>query len=81
MSKKKTGGSSQQYTIRPGKRLGLKIIGGQKVKTGQIIVRQRGTTFKAGAGVGAGKDFTLFALKDGIVEFKTRRGRKVVVIN
>ena len=81
MAKKKTGGSSTQYTTRPGKRLGVKIIGGQKIKTGQIIVRQRGTAFKAGAGVGVGKDFTLFALKDGVVEFKTQRGRKIVIIN
>jgi len=81
MSSKKAGGSSKQYTTRPGKRLGLKIIGGQKIKTGQIIVRQRGTTFKAGAGVGVGKDFTLFALKDGVVEFKVERGKKIVIIN
>ena len=81
MSSKKAGGSIKQYTTRPGKRLGLKIIGGQKIKTGQIIVRQRGTTFKAGAGVGVGKDFTLFALKDGVVEFKAERGKKIVIIN
>ena len=81
MAKKKTGGSSKQYTTRLGKRLGVKIFGGQKIKTGQIIVRQRGTAFKAGAGVGVGKDFSLFALKDGVVEFKTQRGRKIVVTN
>jgi len=81
MAKKKASGSTTQHTTRPGKRLGLKIFGSQKVKIGQIIVRQRGTKFHPGNGVGLGKDYTLYALKDGIVNFKTRLGKKVVYIN
>lgn len=62
------------------KRLGVKVYGGQKVKPGNIIIRQRGTKFKAGQGVLLSKDFTLIALKEGIVEFKQRRGHKYVFV-
>jgi large subunit ribosomal protein L27 len=58
--------------------LGVKRFGGQVVKSGEIIVRQRGTHFHPGAGVGRGKDDTLFALVPGAVEFGTARGRRVV---
>ncbi|MCW4464680.1 50S ribosomal protein L27 [Glutamicibacter sp. MNS18] len=58
--------------------LGVKRFGGQEVNAGEIIVRQRGTHFHPGAGVGRGKDDTLFALTAGAVEFGTRRGRRVV---
>jgi len=81
MAKTKTGGKTRQKTTRPGKRLGVKIFGGQKVKVGNIILRQRGTRFRAGQGVGMGRDHTLFALKKGIVEFKKEKGKKKVVIN
>jgi len=57
------------------KRLGVKKSGGQKVISGNIIIRQRGTKFKPGAGVGMGRDYTIFATRDGIVKFKTRRLR------
>ncbi|MDO5744324.1 MAG: 50S ribosomal protein L27 [Micrococcaceae bacterium] len=60
--------------------LGVKRFGGQVVSAGEIIVRQRGTRFHPGAGVGIGKDDTLFALEAGAVEFGSRRGRKVVNI-
>ncbi|KAG9554500.1 hypothetical protein KCV01_g22472, partial [Aureobasidium melanogenum] len=62
------------------KYLGVKIYGGQAVEAGNIIVRQRGTKFHAGVGVGLGRDHTLFALVDGTVSFKTRgdKGRKFV---
>jgi len=61
---------------------GVKLYGGQKVQPGNIIVRQQGSTFNAGDGVMTGKDFTLFAVKAGIVHFKTLRGKKIIeVIN
>ena len=60
--------------------LGVKRYGGQVVKAGEIIVRQRGTHFHPGVNVGRGKDDTLFALEAGAVKFGTRRGRKVVDI-
>ncbi len=60
--------------------LGIKRVGGQVVKAGEILVRQRGTVFHPGAQVGIGKDDTLFALAAGVVEFGRRRGRKVVNI-
>ncbi|MEM4270852.1 MAG: 50S ribosomal protein L27 [Candidatus Pacearchaeota archaeon] len=62
------------------KRLGVKIYGGQKVNSGNIIVRQRGTKFFPGNGVQMGRDFTLFAVQNGIVAFKTLRGKKVVEV-
>ena len=60
------------------KRLGVKKYGGEKVLAGNIIVRQRGTKFHVGKNVGLGRDFTIFALKDGNVKFTDRMGRKVV---
>lgn len=80
MAKKKASGSTTQHTTRPGKRLGIKFFGGQLIKTGQIIVRQRGTVYHAGKGVGRGRDHTLFALKDGEVVFKNRFGKKFVFV-
>lgn len=81
MAKKKAGGKTRQQTTRPGKRLGVKIFGGQEIKTGTIILRQRGTRFHPGEGVRRGRDYTLFALKDGKVEFKKRRGIKIVTVS
>lgn len=80
MAKTKAGGKTKQKTRRPGKRLGVKIFGGQKIKTGQIIVRQRGTEFRPGSGVGVGRDFTLFALKEGTVVFRKKEGRQEVMV-
>lgn len=62
------------------KRLGVKLFGGQKVAPGNIIVRQRGSQFFPGLGVEMGKDFTLFAVISGIVNFKKKKGKKVVEI-
>ncbi len=62
------------------KRLGIKIFGGEKVAPGNIIVRQRGSKFFPGEGVGMGKDFTLFATASGMVNFKNKKGRKFVEI-
>lgn len=75
MAKKKAGGKTRQQTPRPGKRLGVKIFGGQRARAGNILVRQRGTKFHPGAGVGIGRDHTLFALRDGILEFRKKRGK------
>jgi len=79
-TKKAAGGRANQGTPRKGNRLGVKLFGGQVVKVGQIIVRQRGSSFTAGKGVKRGRDFTLFALKDGSVKFKTLKQKKVIEI-
>ncbi len=63
------------------KRLGIKLYGGQKVIPGNVIVRQKGTRFRAGDGVLLSKDFTLIALKQGVVEYKKKRGKKYVFVN
>lgn len=82
MSHVKAGGKTRQHHQRPGKRLGLKKSGGQVVKTGQIIVRQKGTLYRVGKGVGLGRDYTIFAMMDGVVNFSKRLGRTVVnVVN
>lgn len=70
MAHKKGVGSSDNGRDSKSKRLGVKLFGGQVALAGNIIVRQRGTKFHPGNGVGIGKDFTIFALKDGVVEFK-----------
>lgn len=70
MAHKKGAGSSRNGRESESKRLGVKIFGGQFAKAGNIIVRQRGTKHHPGVNVGIGKDHTLFALSDGIVEFK-----------
>jgi large subunit ribosomal protein L27 len=72
MAHKKGVGSSRNGRDSNPKYLGVKVYGGQAVEAGNIIVRQRGTQFHAGAGVGLGRDHTLFALVDGKVEFKVR---------
>ena len=79
MAHKKAGGSSRNGRDSQSKRLGVKRFGGQQVRAGNIIVRQRGTQFHPGANVGQGKDFTLFALQDGVVTFRQwRKKRKCV---
>jgi large subunit ribosomal protein L27 len=78
MAHVKAGGSARQHHQRPGKRLGVKLFGGQQIKTGQIIVRQKGTKWQPGKNVALGRDFTIFALKDGVVEFGKRLGRTIV---
>jgi large subunit ribosomal protein L27 len=74
MAHKKAGGSSRNGRDSPGQRLGVKKYGGERVIPGNIIVRQRGTKFHPGKGVGMGKDFTLFALIEGEVRFTHGRG-------
>ncbi len=75
---KKGAGSTRNGRDSNAQRLGVKKFGGQVVLAGNIIVRQRGTQFYPGAGVGMGKDHTLFALVEGTVEFNTMRNRKHV---
>ncbi|MCK9502903.1 MAG: 50S ribosomal protein L27 [Porticoccaceae bacterium] len=72
MAHKKAGGSTRNGRDSESKRLGVKCFGGEQVSAGSIIVRQRGTRFRAGANVGMGRDHTLFATADGQVTFVTR---------
>ena len=78
MSKTKGGGSTRNGRDSRAQRLGVKVFDGTSVSAGSIIVRQRGTRVHPGAGVGRGGDDTLFALRDGVVKFGQRRGRKLV---
>ena len=81
MAHKKGVGSSKNGRDSESKRLGVKKFGGEAVTTGNIIVRQKGTKFHAGNNVGMGKDYTLFALIDGVVKFEPhRRDRKQVSV-
>jgi large subunit ribosomal protein L27 len=80
MAHKKGGGSSKNGRDSQSQRLGVKRYGGEMVRAGTIIVRQRGTQFHPGDNVGKGKDDTLFALTDGVVVFKKRKNRKIVAI-
>ena len=79
MAHKKGAGSSKNGRESHSKRLGIKIFGGQKTIAGNIIVRQRGTKHHPGNNVGMGKDHTLFALSDGVVEFKKGRNNRSFV--
>ena len=81
MAHKKGLGSSRNGRDSNAKRLGVKVFAGQEVSGGEIIVRQRGTRFKPGDGVGIGRDHTIFATKAGIVEFKTGRKGRVISVN
>jgi large subunit ribosomal protein L27 len=79
MAHKKAGGSTSNGRDSRGKRLGIKRYGGQVVRAGNILVRQRGSSYHAGKNVGTGGDYTLFALIDGVVEFKDGRRRTVSI--
>ncbi len=80
MAHTKSAGSVKGNKDSISKRLGVKIYGGQKAISGNIIVRQRGTQFHPGIGVSMGKDYTIFAISDGTVQFKIARGKKVVEV-
>ena len=80
MSKKKGAASSRNGRDSNAQRLGVKVSSGSEVRSGAIIVRQRGTRFHPGENVGKGGDDTLFATADGVVRFGQRRGRKLVDI-
>lgn len=79
MAHKKGMGSSHNGRESESKRLGVKIFGGQTAKAGNILVRQRGTVHHPGLNVGMGKDHTLFALTDGVVEFRKRKNNRSYV--
>ncbi len=79
MAHKKGEGSVKNGRDSQSKRLGVKIFGGQAAISGNIIIRQRGTKYHPGKNVGLGKDFTIFATTDGVVEFRKTRGDKTIV--
>jgi large subunit ribosomal protein L27 len=79
MAHKKGEGSVKNGRDSNSKRLGVKIFGGQAAIAGNIIIRQRGTTYHPGKNVGVGKDFTLFALTDGVVEFRKGKNERTFV--
>jgi large subunit ribosomal protein L27 len=83
MAHKKSGGTSRNGRDSAGKRLGVKRYEGQRVKAGSIIVRQCGTKIHPGENVGCGRDYTLFALKDGVVKFGTlpKNNKRVKVVS
>jgi large subunit ribosomal protein L27 len=80
MAHKKGAGSTKNGRDSVSKRLGIKVYGTQQAKAGSIIVRQRGLTFKPGKGVSVGKDYTLFAVQDGTVQFETDKSTKFVSV-
>jgi large subunit ribosomal protein L27 len=79
MAHKKAGGSSRNGRDTAGRRLGVKCFGGERVISGNIIIRQRGTTWHPGTGVGMGKDHTIFATIPGTVQFRGTKGNKQLV--
>ena len=79
MAHKKAGGSSRNGRDTAGRRLGVKKFGGEDVIAGNILIRQRGTKWHPGTGVGLGKDHTIYALVDGTVAFRTRANSQVFV--
>lgn len=81
MAHVKAGGAkAHQHSQRPGKRLGVKKFGGQAVKSGNIIIRQRGAKFHPGTGTDMGRDFTIFATVDGVVKFIVKQSKQYVNI-
>ncbi len=80
MAHKKQGGKLTQHVRPSGKRLGVKVSTGEKVSEGMILVRQRGTVFKAGRGVKVGRDHTLYSNTSGVVKFGQKLGKKNVSV-
>lgn len=80
MAHKKGLGSSRNGRDSESKRLGVKVFAGQEVKSGMIIVRQRGTRFRPGAGVGLGRDHTIFATREGVVEFRRSGDKRFISV-
>ena len=81
MAKKKASGAAKQHQTRAGKRLGIKLYAGQKVRTGSILIRQKGTKIHPGPGVKMGRDFTIFAACDGQVKYSQKQGRTIVSVD
>ena len=80
MAHTKSAGSVKGNKDSIAKRLGVKTFGGQKVISGNILIRQRGTKFHPGIGVGMGKDYTIYAITDGTVQFKIARGKTLIEV-
>lgn len=80
MAHTKAGGTTRQKGNRRGKHLGVKIFGGQKVKSGNILIRQKSSAHHPGIGTKMGRDFTIYAVKEGILKFIRRQGRQFVNI-
>ncbi|MBU3935318.1 bL27 family ribosomal protein [Patescibacteria group bacterium] len=80
MAHTKSQGKTAQKSVRPGKRRGVKISGGQKIDIGQIIVRQVGSKFRPGKGVKQGKDFTLYSMRPGVVKFYKQHDKSFVSV-
>jgi len=81
MSTHKAGGKASQHVSPEGKRLGIKVSHGQDVKTGSILVRQRGTTFHSGEGTDYGRDHTIYSKKNGKVIMSQKMGKKVLSVS
>ncbi len=80
MAHKKTQGTTNQKANRPGQRRGVKVFGDQTIKVGEIIIRQVGSKFHSGEGTKVGKDFTIYAMRPGIVKFCKKFGKKFVSV-
>ncbi len=80
MAKKKAGGTTAGNRDSAGKRLGVKVFGGQKIQPGQIILKQVGSKFKPSTGTKLARDFTIFAVKEGVVKFRKLRGQRLVAV-
>ena len=80
MSKKKAGGKTGQHVSPSGKRLGVKVTAGQTVSSGEVLIRQRGTSIKPGSGVKSGRDHTIYSTVSGVVKFGQKLGRKVISV-
>jgi len=80
MAHTKSQGKTNQKSNRPGRRRGVKLFGDQKAQVGQIIIRQVGSKYHSGTGTKAGKDFTIYAIRPGIVKFFTKLGKKFVSV-
>lgn len=81
MAHTKAGGSTRQKGNRKGKYLGVKVSGGQKVGPGEILIRQKGATFKPGSGTKLGRDFTIYSKISGSVKFKQNLGQKFITVS
>ena len=80
MSTHKAAGKASQHVSPAGKRLGVKVSDGQKVKPGMILIRQRGTSIGIGRGVAVGRDHTIYSIVEGAVKFGKRLGKKIVSV-
>jgi len=80
MAHTKSQGKTNQKSNRPGQRRGVKVFGSQTIKVGEIIIRQVGSSFHAGEGTKTGKDFTIYAMRPGIVKFFKKFGKNIVSV-